>query len=316
MKLFALPIMAVLAHIIVCGDAQAQGGSPRRGFEELPPILQKAVRNSMQLKFAGERIWELKEGPRRERIREIVWRDGKNLRIERLGSGDVIVERGEKRRTFFANQNEIFESRAQRDEVISRLIQSIRASKGAVKVESGEPIAGMKTEKVVIADPRGNVSQLLWIDEKTGLILKRELRDNVGAVVGLMEFVKLDYSPNFRPGDFEIRRNAPVFTAVDVAKRLIRKNGFEAIFLEGEGIELDTTKAVGSGGSAALVQHYQTPVGLVSLVQFKEVPTRSPGMERMGRSAFRFKVGEKEMMLIGHTGESELRRLAQRAVRK
>lgn len=62
------------------------------------------------------------------------------------------------------------------------------AAKYLVTVEPGDLVAGRTTDRVRITDPRGRVRELLDLDRETGLLLRREQRNEQGAVMRITGF--------------------------------------------------------------------------------------------------------------------------------
>lgn len=307
------------------GPRRPRPGGPEMGrpqLEQLPPIIRRALAESRKHRYAGTRVVEV-QGRRagRERFKEIVWKNGTQLRVERLDNGTIVVENGRKRQIFNPSQNEIVESRAQREETWDRLIQAVAFAanqKDGILIEPGESVAGQKTERVTILDPAKNPLQRLWIDSKSALILKRVLYDRVGAVLGSMEFTEIDYAPRFKDGDFEIRRaGAKVVTPMELARRYARENGFLPVFLpEGDRFDVEGSRVVGRPDSAerALLVHYATPKGVLTLVQAKgelnrEMLRRMSG-PRNAVHVWQFK--NRNFALIGQLTADELKTLAQK----
>ncbi|MEY3361567.1 MAG: hypothetical protein RL531_1286 [Actinomycetota bacterium] len=62
------------------------------------------------------------------------------------------------------------------------------ADKYSVSVEPGVLVAGRTTDRVRITDPRGRVREYIDLDRETGLLLRREQRNEQGAVMRITGF--------------------------------------------------------------------------------------------------------------------------------
>lgn len=325
---FATQTIFLATLALLGAEALGQRVGPIRGRKDvpqnLPPIVRKALEEAPKLRYAAEMTVEFRgSGPSRSKFKQIVWKDGRRTRIERPDNGEIVVENGTIRRKYNPSTNEIEESRGMRDEVMGRLIQALRMAngeKGKIATAPGPSIAGRPTEEVSISDGRGNPIQKLWIDVRTGMIMKREIYDRVGSLAGLVEVTKIDFNPTFRPTDFEIRRaNAKVVSQIDIAKRVARKHGFLSAFLDiTQDRQLDGNTVVGQERPVAWILHYQTNQGMLSLVQSKE--QLEPGMlQRMsgrGRNVYQWQLKGRYFALIGEMPVETLRSLASQVQEK
>lgn len=290
---------------------------------DLPPIVQKAVRAALASRYSGERVIELREGPERFRNREIILKDGLKLRVEygegSRSFGQVVVERDRKRYHYFPDKNEIYVTPSHRDDVTARLIGSIKSAmrgNGKIAVTDGEPIAGYRTNKVTVTDGRGQTAQTLWIEPRTGIILKRELFDRSGAREGYFEFSRINLNPALRTEDFEPPKVAGAKTLMpdDVALQAMRRGGFVRLFLpEGPDLALEGSRVIGDGKILAL--HYRSPHGIISLMQVRGPiePRLLAKTRRDGQNVFVWERAGRTFILIGPQPESQLRALSQRA---
>jgi outer membrane lipoprotein-sorting protein len=306
---------------IVFADAQGHGAGRQNSesFKNLPEALTRAMRASLTLKYSGERRIELRMGPERIRNFETIWKDGSNRRIEyderSTFRGQIIVEKGKRRFQYFPDKNEIHVSGGSRDEALHRLTESIRIAireRWTIAAHDAESIAGVKTQKISMTKSNGQVMQNLWIDPKSGLILKRELYDSAGTVQGSFEFTKVNLRPTIRQQDFELHvPGAKVFTPTDLAMKLMQQYGFVKLFLaNGEGRELDEVRVIGDG--QVLILHYSTPNGILSFIQTKGQPNKRllERARREGESVFAWERGKNSLILIGRQTEADLRALS------
>lgn len=293
----------------------------RKDLQDVPEIIVKAMRAAIGLKYSGERILEFREGANRIRTREVVIKDGQNLRIEYVegpAKGQIVVEKGGRRSHYFPDRNEIHTFPSKREEVAQRLIASIRmAKRGRGKVETGpgENIAGYRTEKVTVTSDRGSPITVIWIEPRTGMILKRELFDGGGTRVGYFEFISFRANPRISPDDFELRvPGAKVLSPIELTLRLMKSGGFERIFLtETENLRLQGSRIHGDGRVLALF--YQTPEGVISFMQSKQ--EIDPSKLRRGgpgpHNVFTWSSGGRTYVLIGPQSQETLRQISQKA---
>lgn len=313
----------IVLFVLALGAASFAAAQRERGLQkiDLPEIVQKAIRAFVSSRYSGERVVELREGPERIRNREIIWKDGTRVRVEYgQGSrsfGQIIVDRGKGRLHYFPDQNEIHVSPSSHGDALMRLVKSIQMGvrgNGKVVVGEGDPVAGHRTSKVQVLDPRGHVWQALWIEPRTGVILKREFYDRVGTRDGYFEFTKINFQPILRNDDFEIKvPGAKVISQADLALRLMKKGQFLKVFLEeGPELELQSSRVFGNGSVLAL--HYSSPKGILSFMQAKGQlePKMLEHRRRDGQNVYAWERSGKSFVLIGPHTESQLRALSQR----
>jgi len=311
----ALRAMA-FAFIAVAASAQT---APRQGL--VPPIFVKAVRAFDRLKFSGERIVEFQQGPNRRSHTEYVLHQGVNSRVwfppgSQFGR-QVIIETANERLHYFPGRNEIEVLPPAREEAFIRLREWIERPGRAIRLSTGglDRVAGRPTEIGIVSDARGNVRQRLWIDTQTGLILKRELLDNVGMRVGYFEFTQVDYNPVIHAGDFTINvRGAVRLTLVDKIRRLAARNNFvEAMLPPGHGFFLDAVNVVRPAGLVALHQSYSGPHGKLSLFQTAGSVDLHSFQSSKSREVqfFGWEAHGHSFALVGAYSEAQLRSLAQ-----
>lgn len=312
-----------VATTLLALSAWAQRG-PGGGRPDLPPVLAKAFRAAFKLTYSGERVLSFRRGPDRSRHTEYILKQGPRIRItfpvDSPMAGQVVVENGRERQHFFPSTNEIHVGPAMLDDSFNKLsmfFNKDRDEKPKVSVSPGETIAGQKTSVVALEDSRGHVFQRLWIDDRTGLILKRELYDSVGGVVGFFEFTKVNYNPDVRPDDFVIQRaNAVRVTAEDLARRLMRENGMVAAFLkEDRGIKLIASRQLRRVENArVMILTYETGRAPLSLVQVvgKFEPSRLDRLTGKQFNSYSWQMNGRTFVLIGDMEVSELKRLSSR----
>ena len=308
--------------VLLAGFAVGQQ-QPKRDFglmPDLPPILKKAVESAPKIRYSGLRTVEFREGPDREKYSETVIKDGSRSRSEigtgSKNAGQIIVEDGEQRLHFFPDLNEIHVLPLQREEALSRLMRFLRPGprKLELSVEDGVKVAGIETKSVSVKDKDGNVITRLWIDPESGMILKRELYDPVGAVVGGFEFTRINFRPNIREDDFKIdRRGAKRLTLSDILQKLCEQNDYLVVKIPtGEPYVLENVRMLTHGPQPVLAQFYRSKIGPISLFQVK-CTVDEKIMQRMARpntSTATWSIKGRSFALVGEVGKAELDRLA------
>lgn len=307
--------LSVLIGLLAAGIAQAQREA------EIPPVLRKALGAAATLRYSGERIVEFKTGPDRRRIVEYVLRDGPRTRIEFPDDspyrGQIIVEDANERRHFFPDRNEIRILPPRGEEVARRLRSFLAKSMQRgfrVAVSDGGEVAGFATQAIVINDPKGNAAQKLWIEPRTGTVLKRELFDPVGGRVGLFQFTRINLRPSLAPKDFEIdRRGAKVITPEHAAREIASRMGLQpALLPASSGFRLESARSMRQRGPEFLALAYVGAEGRFTLFQLKE-PVSENRLRRMARgslSTYAWTRGAEHLALVGELPEARLHEIA------
>lgn len=292
-------------------------------FQNMPPVLAKAFKAAGRLRYSGERTVIFRRGSERRKHVEYVLKDGPRIRLEFPDdspmAGQVVVENGQERRHFFPALNEIHIGPAMHDDSFEKLRMFIKRDRDndfKMSTSSGDTIAGVRTTQVEFKDPRGNVAQRLWIDERTGMILKRELYDAVGGVVGAFEFSKVNFSPVIQRDDFQIvRRGAKVISPEELARRLMRENGMVQAFLTERGYKLMASRVLGRTAEAkVLFLTYETGKAPLSLVQVKG-EIEPDKLKRFGGRMFKsysWQNQGRSFVLIGDMPVDALQRLSRK----
>lgn len=296
---------------------------PRRGagvLQEVPPVLRKMLMSARTLKYSGTRVVTVKRGADRETHTELVLRDGPRMRIEfPQGSpqhGQVIIEAGRERFHYFPDRNEIHKMPSRLDDGAERIIMFLRDKSAEVKISGsrGGLIADMPTELITMADKRGNPVQRLWIHPRSGLLLKRELIDPLGTVVGSFEFESVNLNPEIKPEDFQVRRQgAKIVTPIDTLRRMSREMGLEVRMLPEGKYTLESARIMRAERSAILVQTYQSPSGPLSFFATKMSINAERFRRLASRDSFRSFSWQRDGVtyaLVGNESEETLKGLA------
>ncbi len=286
----------------------------------VPEILRKAIASSPHQRYFGHLVREFRHGAEVDKHEEIVFRDGQWTRIEfpegSKFTGQVIVENHRDRRHYFPDRNVIEVMPARREEALGRLARLAKSGQKKLKISlgPGEVVAGFKTEQVVVSDNEGNVLQRIFIEPKTGTLLKRKLFDPVGAPVGSFEFTQ--FSPNGRidPSLFTLgRKGAKVVTPDDKLQDLCTANGFVfAKLSESSGYRLEHCRINKVGGDEVLMQIYSSGPDKLSLFQSRSGVNASR-MERFAKDEFHVFTWNREgktYTLVGRVTDERLQDLA------
>ncbi len=318
--------LTALAALGLMAAALAQNPRPPDGGRDLnlPPVLAKAFRSAFKLTYSGEREVAFRRGHERVRHVEYILKQGPRIRItfpeNSPMAGQIVVENGGERQHFMPATNEIFIGPAMHDDSFKKLMVFFRKEgdeRPRVVTTPGEPVAGIRTTLVALQDPKGNVFQRLWIDDRSGMILKRELYDPVGGLVGSFEFTKVNFNPDVVANDFRINRpNAVAVTARDAARRLMREAGMASAFLKEEsGMRLIGSRLLRRVENArVLILTYETGRAPLSLVQVVGKFESDRLVRLTGRQykSFSWQLAGRTFVLIGDMDVEALKRLAGR----
>lgn len=284
------------------------------------PVVEKMLKNAGKLRYSGQRIVEFKLEADRYRNVELLSIDGKRMRIEfapgSSWAGQVIVDGPRGRLQYFPAENEIRQMPRTRDDLSGRIVELLRRAQRermAIRYADGGSILGRKTTLMEVKDPAGNVIQKLWLDNTTGLGLRRELFDPVGTRIGYFEFTRLNFNPRFAESDFTIQRaGAKVVTLSDMVNREARRAGFSASTLPAtSGAELQVVRTFDAGGKKVLHLVYAVGNRRLSLFQTKGEVSNQALRRMVGReTAHKWTASGKTLLLIGPFDPSELKGFA------
>lgn len=281
-------------------------------------LLKRSVNNT-GARYIGVRTVDFRRGPNPSSHTEYVTRDGKKLRIEfpkdSPMAGQIIVENSLERRHFIPELNEIRVLPPRRQEAFERISRFV-GSRGEFRFSMGgeQSVAGKNTEQVVISDRSGNVMQRIFIEPNSGVMLKRDLFDPVGARVGGFEFTEIDLNPHLRRDLFRLeRKGARVVTPLQMLQDLARREGFRPYSLpEVKGVRLEWSGTREIEGSSVLIQSYTSHMGRLTLFQLRKSLSEE-NLSRFARGKANFVSWRREgrtFVLIGETDTDTLRKLA------
>lgn len=292
------------------------------GAQEARPegarVLRRALEQGPRVQLEGVRRVVLPGG---ERLRERVLRDGMKLRLEILEppelAGGVAVESGRERRQYVPSRNEIRVQPAAEAEFYMRLRRWANAPPDRLSGTPGGTVAGRPTRKVEVEGPTGRPMQRVWVDVASGAVLKSEALGPQGEVLAGFEFVTVGFSPEFKPGDFELDfPGARLVTPLEDLRRLARERNLVPYRLPAsDSWQLVSVRPIGAPRARALMQTYAMQDMRVSLFQIfgRDIDgDRVAGLVGPGMQVHAFRKGEARLYMIGDLGQEALARLAQR----
>jgi outer membrane lipoprotein-sorting protein len=297
--------------------AKAQSRSQKQR-PQIPPALRMALAAVGKVRYQGKRVIEGKVGGTRQRHVEIVVTDGQRSRIEFPSdsplASQVIVETPDERRHFMPDKNELQIMPPRREEAFKGIREM--ANRGLIEQLPGGTIAGFPTELVVISDRRANVLQKLWIEPRSGMILKRELYDRSGAIEASFEFTEISFQPVINRSLFVLEPNGANRVTPELKLRtLIRRGGFQAVHLPRETqYRLQGARIQKIAEQQVLVQQYSGKGHRILLYQIKGSvdPTKLGKLERPELQIYTWQSNGSSFVLLGDVPDAELRELGRR----
>jgi outer membrane lipoprotein-sorting protein len=284
------------------------------------PLLARAVREAGHQRYTGVRLVQLRRRPKAATHEEYVSRDGAKIRIEFADdspfAGQIIVEDGRTRRHFLPQMNEIRVLPPRRDEALLRVGRALQRGGMQISSTDGGQIAGRRTTLFAIADPQGNVTQRIYVDVETALVLKRVLFDPVGTQIGYFEFTKVSYPAQLSPKLFAlVRKGAVIVTPDDELARECQSGGFNRIRIPDRlGYRLEGVRSMRMQGENVLAQTYSTDHGKLSFFQVRAlIPAERLWAMRRGEVHIAvWQANGSTYALMGPQDQAELDGLAKR----
>ncbi|MDX2065713.1 MAG: hypothetical protein SFX74_08240 [Fimbriimonadaceae bacterium] len=307
-----VPVIGLIALVMPRAHGQASESA-----NALHPLFELAVQRATTLRYVGKRMVTLLEGGDGTPTLEYVTRDGLRLRIDYPNdspfAGHVILETLKERRHFIPNENIVRQLPPRRAEALNRLAMMIRrpGSRFRQLVENGPTIAGRATRELSIADGRGRTLQRLAIDPTTGAVLRSEVYNPRGDLLGRFEFREIEFRDRIDPSLFRLNvKGARTVNPRDEAVRLARQYKFVPVFIPAEtGYRLESSRIVRPMGRVTLVQSYVGGAGRLTFFQTNETidPER---LGRLGREDLKletWRLGKRSFALIGGKADDVVR---------
>lgn len=286
--------------------------------QELPPVLQRMVEATKKGRYSATMVMERRNHKGElEKFKQFILKDGPNTRTwfpdDSKSDGQIIVETLRGSKHYFPNLQIVLMTPRLRDEARSRLMNLIESLR-KVQVSEGGNLEGRDASKVTFPAYAGQPVQILWIDNDTGIVLRREFRDKKGNIAFSMRLTDLDLHPKITDESFDLKvKGARQLTMLQYAAETATANGFlPALIRPGaHGLELINVRVL-SQKEKLLHQIYHSPKGIVSLFQAeagndlsKMAPPPGPGL-----SVYSWVYQGRSFSLIGNQSQEELKKLA------
>lgn len=317
MRRVALAGFALLCFCLA--SAQQPGPRALKLAPRLPAVLKTALRAVGKTKYAGTRIVEARAGANGQRHVERVLVDGYRTRIEFPEAsplhGEIIVETAKERRQFLPSRNEIRVMPPRREEALARIAQ-LGKRRLSFKEAAGGKVAGLDTQRVDVADPNGRVLQSLWIEPKSGIILKREINDRTGKRNAYFEFTQIDLTPQIKASDFALTvKGAQIVTPQRNLERVAKRGGFLGPHLPNDSeYQLEAARIQKIAGMDVLVQQYVGHGRRITLYELRADidPNRLGRLAPANIHTTAWRRGGSSFALVGDVAQAELEDLAAR----
>ncbi len=286
---------------------------------EVPSILVKAIWEQESGRYVGRLSREFLLGAGNVKHEEIIYRDGKRTRVEFPSgsklSGQVIVETDEYRRWYKPDENALYILPPRR-EGLTNLARRAAEKRVTLTVEPGERIAGITTQELVVHDRFNVVTQRLFIDPNSGVVLKRTVFDSLGAQNGYFQFSQINLNPNpFSASLFQLNKpGARVVTAADLLRKTASAQGFDpVIFPASTGFRFEDSRITTLRNEKVLVESFRSDRGHVTLFELKNAisPERLKKMSRGETQVYSWERNGKWFVLIGPKTEQQFAERAQ-----
>ena len=242
------------------------GQSPRQNQKpDFPPDLKEAFNRAKSLRFSGMRTVTVVRAGRVEIHNEYVTKDGGNLKIEFApGSpfaGQIIVETQKERKHYFPDRNEIREYPSVGKKQFEGFRGNYRGGHSGpthYDTSTGGVIAGLRCTKYQLSDTNNNPIVQIFIEPRSGMLVKRVLFDPTGNIAGSYEFVTLTLDPKIQSGAFKIvRKGATVVYPIDDLRRHSKTLGIPALSLpKSSGFLLENVYTRDVKGAKVIVESY------------------------------------------------------------
>ncbi len=305
---------ALLGSLLLVPIVLAQAEQP------VPPLIDKVMKASMSLRYRGERRIQLRFGPDLVQHTEYILKDGPRTRLwfpdEGSFRGQIIIENEGERRHYFPDRNVIEVLPPRREEHAGRF-SKFGKGRGTptFKIDDGGVIAGFTTKQVEISGPTGTVFLRMWVDPRSGLVLKRVMYNKKGEQQAIAEFVRVDLNPTIKRSDFELDiRNAKIISPREKLSELITRGGFANVAIPPKGpFQLESSRIQRIENVPALVQVYVSKNGRLTFFQIKTA-VNPEELKRFGRgekvNSYSWQKAGASFVLLGDLSEADLRKIA------
>ena len=287
---------------------------------ELPAALKQLIDGASSRRYSGTRTVEFRAGGKLDSHDEIAYRWGSRTRVEFPNgskfAGQIIVEDEKERRHYFPDRNEIRVLPPRREEIMERIGNLAQLRPKNLTLGASEMVAGYRADQICVNDNQGRTLQRLWIEPRSGTLLKRQLFDRSGSLTGFFEYTQIDFNPKIDERMFTIDRpGAKLITQLELLKRLVKRHGMDLMVLPpSTGFRLEGSHTVTVEGKEVVVQNYLSNATRVTLFQVKGLVDLDPNkLTQQSRGDFAstsWKIGDNTLILVGAVDSSALGRLA------
>lgn len=310
---------AGLLLLLTCSSMGQVGG--RGKSPEIPPELKEIFNKAKTLRFSGTRSVTVVRAGKVESHNEYVTKDGSNLRIEFApGSpfaGQIIVETREERKHYFPDKNEIHENPSFGKRQFEGFRSSFRGGKGGpshYESSVGGVIAGLSCTKYQLSDSKNNPVAQIFVEPRSGMLVKRVVFDPTGNIAGSYEFISVTLDPRIQPGAFKISRNgATVVRPIDELRKHARSLGIAPMSLpKSSGYLLENAYVRDIKGAKVIVQTYGKEESRLTVFLTKS-PLNASDLSRSNRgelSSYVRTLNGLTLVIMGDQSEERLRTLS------
>lgn len=155
--------------------------------------LKQAYESAQSASYDGTIITKVLYNKRQVQTRSHIYHDGSKERVEYASTGSTVITSGNESRTYNAKTRQIVVSRIGNSYVKSNMLDLIRRNYNMSAWASGN-VAGRPVNLLEITPKEsGSPSKKLWIDQKTGVVLKSQDICPMGRILSEMEFAEIHY---------------------------------------------------------------------------------------------------------------------------
>jgi hypothetical protein len=181
-------------------------------------------------------------------------------------------------------------------------------------VIDGGQVAGIHTQLIDVTDRNNVITQQLWVDPKTGAILKRVGYNRFGQPIASSEFRSVQFAPSLSASTFQIDTpGTRIVTAHDELTENARKAGVPALTLaSASGFELVGSQVRRPNNQTVLASTYQGPHGRITVFILKARidPSLLQNRVPLGQSTYSTTRAGASIVLVGPYSAGELQSAA------
>lgn len=285
-------------------------------------LLRKANGAIANARYSGMREVEFLTKVGLQSHVEYVTVDGIRSRVEFPSHskyhGQVIVDDGVDRKHYFPGGRELRIQPSPIGDPAAQLVGRVVARNGRgfrLSDADGGKIASRDTRVVTIERGNGSLAQKLWVDPRSGAILRREAYNAGGIRVGAFQYSRFEPNPRISAADFELNPPGTRLITPEISlSGLQRSEGLRTIELNRRtGFRLLSASRVPAGRDAVVHHTYVSARGRLTLFQGK-VSLSDDALRRAAPArikAYTWQVSGESYTLLGEFDEAELRNLAQ-----